>query len=408
MEEALGRLMRARALIFMLLALAGVSLRAQDAPPAQVAQAYLYLEPFEARVEAIFDLGTALSWLGETPGPGGVVKAERQAAIREQMMKLAADWTRLVVDDHDATGSIASAAFIKGKPGATLPVAEGEDLPVPEVMIGMVYQFAISGAPNKIELRWKELKAPLVRIPVTIFFGSLSEKRDLVPALPVVRWTNDNRLPKPKPLAEMPVIPVATVYQYPVMMILWIIFGVVVYIYMEVKDKKFPGGMIPFVAAWVLGIAVTSNMQWSITDPFADKAPVIETPAQAETVLQPLLKNVYRAFDYRKEEDIYERLEHSVAGDLLRKLYLQTIQALTLEGQDGTRAHVTDLSANVDKVQPAEKGFVADTEWTALGTVGHWGHSHTRVNRYKARVTVNTVDGEWKMTALEVLEERRL
>ena len=69
---------------------------------------------------------------------------------------------------------------------------------------------------------------------------------------------------------------------------------------------------------------------------------------------------------------------------------------------------LTRLGASVTGVEPAAAGFIADCEWTALGTVGHWGHSHTRVNRYTARVTVQPVQGEWKLTDLEVREARRL
>ncbi|MEJ2160069.1 MAG: hypothetical protein P8X53_06250 [Chromatiales bacterium] len=46
--------------------------------------------------------------------------------------------------------------------------------------------------------------------------------------------------------------------------------------------------------------------------------------------------------------------------------------------------------------------------WTAQGTVGHWGHVHTRRNRYDAVVTVEAIDGAWKITGLDVLEEQRL
>jgi hypothetical protein len=59
-------------------------------------------------------------------------------------------------------------------------------------------------------------------------------------------------------------------------------------------------------------------------------------------------------------------------------------------------------------VKRADDGFVASGEWTALGTVGHWGHQHQRVNRYKAKLTVKPVNLEWKLVKMEVLEERRL
>ena len=42
------------------------------------------------------------------------------------------------------------------------------------------------------------------------------------------------------------------------------------------------------------------------------------------------------------------------------------------------------------------------------GSVGHWGHIHQRVNQYEARITVEVVDGRWKITGLELLEEIRV
>ncbi len=42
-----------------------------------------------------------------------------------------------------------------------------------------------------------------------------------------------------------------------------------------------------------------------------------------------------------------------------------------------------------------------------MGTVGHWGHVHTRQNLYNAIVAIEAVDGAWKITDLEVIEENR-
>jgi hypothetical protein len=40
--------------------------------------------------------------------------------------------------------------------------------------------------------------------------------------------------------------------------------------------------------------------------------------------------------------------------------------------------------------------------------VGHWGHIHTRQNRYEAVVTIEPVEGAWRITGLELLEEERI
>ena len=105
----------------------------------------------------------------------------------------------------------------------------------------------------------------------------------------------------------------------------------------------------------------------------------------------------------------YDVLNLSVDGELLRKLYLETIQALTLDGREGTRVLITEFEASVDEVtgQTPTGGFIAECNWSTIGTVGHWGHSHPRYNGYKAKLTVEPLKGEWKLTALDVQEVRR-
>ena len=139
------------------------------------------------------------------------------------------------------------------------------------------------------------------------------------------------------------------------------------------------------------------------------KAAPVQTPQDATRIASPLLRNIYRAFDYQTESQIYDSLARSVEGEFLRKLYLDTTQALAIEGREGTRVRVSDGDVQIDKVIPGNGlAFTAEGQWTALGTVGHWGHTHTRVNRYNARVTIEPVGIEWKITGIDVQELRRL
>jgi hypothetical protein len=43
-----------------------------------------------------------------------------------------------------------------------------------------------------------------------------------------------------------------------------------------------------------------------------------------------------------------------------------------------------------------------------MGSVGHRGHIHIRKNQYEADIAVEPVDGAWKITSLELLEEKRI
>ena len=53
-------------------------------------------------------------------------------------------------------------------------------------------------------------------------------------------------------------------------------------------------------------------------------------------------------------------------------------------------------------------GFAYRCGWTAAGSVGHWGHIHRRANQYNAVVTVEPVEGVWKITAIDLREEQRI
>ena len=134
------------------------------------------------------------------------------------------------------------------------------------------------------------------------------------------------------------------------------------------------------------------------------------TEKDAVAVLNSLLKNIYRSFDFREEEDVYDRLATSVSGDLLSEIYLQNRKSLVVTQAGGARARVKEveiLEVDIDQLDDHPLGRLFHARWTAMGTVGHWGHIHMRKNQYEANISVEPVDGAWKITGLELLPEDR-
>jgi len=124
-----------------------------------------------------------------------------------------------------------------------------------------------------------------------------------------------------------------------------------------------------------------------------------------------LLKNVYRAFDFREEGDIYDKLALSVSGDLLEQIYLQNRKSFAIKKAGGAQAKVKKVEVidiDMERVKGQGITFRLNTRWTAMGSVGHWGHVHMRKNYYNALITVSGIDGRWKITDLELLEETRI
>ena len=123
-----------------------------------------------------------------------------------------------------------------------------------------------------------------------------------------------------------------------------------------------------------------------------------------EAVAESLLRNIYRAFDYHSESDIYDALARSVQGELLADLYLKIKQGLSMQEQGGAVARVQEVK--VVKTEPLEgkskSGFAERVTWQVEGTVEHWGHIHTRVNEYSADLDIQSADGSWKIAAMNV------
>jgi hypothetical protein len=100
-----------------------------------------------------------------------------------------------------------------------------------------------------------------------------------------------------------------------------------------------------------------------------------------------------------------------VSGELLADLYLQQRQSLVVEQAGGAQAKVKEVAiedVGVSKSRQQDGALDLRAQWTALGQVGHWGHIHSRQNRYDAIVTIKPVAGAWRIIDLELIEEKRL
>jgi hypothetical protein len=165
-------------------------------------------------------------------------------------------------------------------------------------------------------------------------------------------------------------------------------------------------------AAWLALVTVTAgavsypHMRIAVPKP---GAAVSVSEDDAVALLNTLLHNVYRSFDFREEADIYDKLATSVHGDLLPEIYLQNRRSLVVERAGGAQARIKEVEIlEAIATQAGARSMTLRAKWTALGTVGHWGHIHTRQNRYDAEIVVQPVDGLWKITAIQILEEDRV
>ena len=143
-----------------------------------------------------------------------------------------------------------------------------------------------------------------------------------------------------------------------------------------------------------------------VANPFAQSPDIPDE--EAKELVTGLLHNVYRAFDHHDESLIYDRLSRSIAGDLLPEVYLETRRSMQVRNQGGLRISVKEVTVSeLESVgQTGASEFTYRCRWRVAGWIGHWGHVHRRANEHLAHVTIAPQDGRWKITAIEMLDER--
>ena len=134
----------------------------------------------------------------------------------------------------------------------------------------------------------------------------------------------------------------------------------------------------------------------------------------SDPIFETLHKNLFRAFDYYSEEDIYQALETSIDGPMLRDTYLDIRESLRVQQQGGAVSNIEEVNVvEGEVVEPLPEaplegvGFAYRCKWELVGTVEHFAHIHRRTNKYDAIFNVEDRDGVWKITSMNVLDQNQ-
>jgi len=189
--------------------------------------------------------------------------------------------------------------------------------------------------------------------------------------------------------------------------ILFFLFGIIRLFQKRSKIKKnklLYGGII---MVGIVFFAASFFFRPSLTIPFVQKTTF--SKPEASSLISHLLKNTYRAFDFREESDIYDKLAISNDENLLAELYIQTKKSMVLESQGGIQVKVKDVEAiDVEEVSSNADGISFRCKWIVKGDVGHWGHIHSRTNQYEAILHIKPENNVWKLNDIDIIEEVRL
>lgn len=352
--------------------------------------AFVTIEPYEVRVEFMAS-GPAITDLLEFPlaAPDRILLDE-QPALKERALAEFANRFRLELDGAASTPGLQRADFLTLGAAGAFTRTEAIDEPLAAAILGLTYVFPLAAPPQSLALSCNDVPLPETELPVTIIEPGGITGFAFSPGQLRLDWTNESDDLRPTPIAT---VEVSRPTWAPVALLLLVV-GLV----LTAKAKAWP-------AYTCLVLALLSTPFVRSVLPFASPLP----EEQSERVIEDLLTNIYRAFDFRDEGAVYDRLALSVGGDQLTDIYLEQRRALELESRGGARARVDNVEVqSIERITRVGDGVEVHARWHVSGSVVHFGHSHYRQNAYDAVMRLQPAEGSWKITDIEVQEEVRV
>jgi hypothetical protein len=372
--------------------------RQYDAPMA----GFIYVEPYEVRKEIIVRPRDVQRYVDLGLEGRDTIPVEMQAEIRQKVIEFLEQHQPVTIDGRPAEPAAARADFLERSLRTSRVIDPPEELDVNAAIMGVKFIYPHPDFPDTVTMRWDLFDERIANVPASAVDPAGGMPQFLTPDADTVEWRNFIRVPVMPELADVETPPGA-------------------------------GARVLFYGRWLLAL-VAALLLWRLARALRDDRARAARPAalaaaalvvagggwwlggqarldDAATgeVVTGLLTNVYRAFDFRGESDVYDVLARSVDGDLLREVYLEMRRGLVLASQGGASARVKDVELIELDARPAgDQEIAARATWRVAAAVGHWGHMHERRNEYRADLRLRPVEGAWKIVGVEILDEVRL
>lgn len=380
--------------------------RHHDAP----LMTFLYIEPYEVRFEVLMRLKELAAWMQMDVPDQGLMDADTRARMLERIGPFMVRQSQVRIDGKTARPLLDRVEFVRVTPQGIQSLDASQRLTLPTALVGVILAYITTGPPQDVTANWTYFNERVASIPATVIDPVSRLPYDVTEAEPVLRWTNlldeyNYRVAAIDAIAAQ----AGNRLEFSVPGVLLCLAAALI---AGFGSHLRLGGVVRVGAIallFALAVAVWPHGRAAVGNPF--EPPYRFPEVEAIQVLQGLLQNTYRAFDFRAEADVYDKLAVSASGDLVTEIYLQNRRRLVMQEQGGARAKVQDVQL-LDAVQVGpptrRQEFTFRCLWRITGTVNHWGHSHQRRNQYEALIAIRPVEETWKITALDVTEEQRL
>lgn len=381
---------------------------------------FIYITTHEVRHEVLIPLATLATLMEIERRDESFLDIDEQAAAAKQIEDFFSIGNPVLIDSVEVQPVFDRVDFYGLDLRDFAVQAEKRKISMANGRVGVIMSYSTKGAPTEVEVTWDKFNNAIKSVDTVVFaydkiektqfsmflenntFQWVAPERKPLPAIVDVSSTVDLESLKPS-VIHLPVITTAFIACALLLLVISFRF--------KLNTKK---ASIAVTALVIVGLALFRFLSVELPNPLAEK-PIFEISNEDATqVFAQLHKNMFRAFDYHNESDVYDALSKSVDGELLRQLYLDINQSLKVKEQGGAIARVNEVNLlegqkSRSAINPNDElpEFDYACKWNLIGTIEHWGHIHERENKYDANFKIQLKDDAWKITEMQVNNEEQ-
>ena len=346
---------------------------------------FIYITAHEVRHEVLIPLATLATLMEIDREDASFLDVGEQEAAAEKIKTYFSVGNPVTIDSVEVQPEFDRLDFYGLDLRDFAMQAEKRKVSMASGRVGIIMSYSTKGPPTSVEVEWDKFNNAIKTVDSVIFAYDKIEKTEfsMFAKANVYKWNEPEARPLPSITGVSSTIDVESL-KPPTISLPLVSIGLAGLGILALASRII--GVETKVAATVAIICCIASvftvnlMKQEFPKPFAVQ-PVFDIPNEdAKQVFAQLHKNMFRAFDYHKESEVYDALSKSVDGELLRKLYLDINKSLKVKEQGGAVSRVTEVnlldgnkSTQWIDVDDSTPGFKYRSKWNLIGTIEHWG-----------------------------------
>ncbi len=263
---------------------------------------YLSIEPFEVRHEILIKASTALEMLNVSYNGMNEIQIDSLTSIQNRIQELFANQISIQVDGNTKEPILSNADFVTlGMAGVIVRQQQVVES-IEDGIIGVSFVYETESLANNLSLNWELFPENLEKVDATTIDPFGGDYFTLTPDEPVLNWESTLSGYVVSQVEEIAI-------ESPRLSLLSIIIFIVAIVFLvfanKFKQKKY-WALILISLGFILYPFVRSPLNVDFIKQWKP------SPERSANIINGLLTNVYRSFDYRNESDVYDRLAISV------------------------------------------------------------------------------------------------